>query len=154
MADRYITSAYVSRFIGTAVVNALLGDSAQSSTNVLNTLIEAATASVQPAMRNSGYAVAADSDGTATTDETVKLAVMGALWILIAGRSEYGIALPEQWSEHPANVARKQILNGDAQLSISKTARDAVGGVKFTDGSTNSTTGHPQRSSRTNLAGY
>jgi len=153
-ANVYINATYAASFLGTTVVAALSVDSTISAANVFTQLAVSATASVIPALRNSGYEVPTDTvgDGVLMADETVRLAVMGAFWIFLAGRPEYSVSLPDGWGEHPANVARKQVLTGDANLSLARTTRDAVGGVKFS--SSDATTGQPAQITRTTLAGY
>lgn len=153
MADRYIDSSYVGAFVGTAVVTALLGDSTLTTSNVLNPLIEAATAEVQAALRNSGYTATADTvgDGVLMSDPAVRLATMGALFPLLFGRAEFGVAKPDDWAEHPANQMRVKILNGDANLSLTRTVRDAVGGVAV---SAQTGTYTAPRATRTELADY
>jgi hypothetical protein len=146
VADRYISPEYAAAHIGGSLIDAL----SESSSSILSILIEAATASVQPAMRNSGYNVTSTgTDYTLMTDETVKLAVVGALWISLSTRPEFSVKLPDGWAEHPANVARKQILNGDAPLTLAKSVVGAVGGVKFSDPIT-----YPSKSGGTNLVDY
>lgn len=157
MADRYINASYVAKFLGTSVVNALVNDETEDPDDVLGAMIEAATASVQSDMRNSGYTVAADTvgDGVLQSDPLVRSATMGALWELLVGRPGTTIALPEEWKSHPLNVARVDIRNGNAQLPLSVTARDAVGGVSFTDSDPDSVDGRPPRMSREEIGtGY
>ncbi len=141
----YIDSTFVDAYLGTAVRTALVSDSGAN----LTTLIEGATAIVQTALRNSGYSVP-----TTTTDDTVKLAVMGALWVTLSSRPEYQIALPENWKEHPCRAAYVGILNGDCPVTLSLTSRDAVGGFSFSDASTSSSTGRVAYASRSAMKGW
>jgi len=71
MADAYITTAYVDAHIGIDLRQTWFPVATE-----LVTLIEGATGFVQSYLRNSGY-----STPSSTTDETVKMAVMGALHI-------------------------------------------------------------------------
>lgn len=141
MADTYITATYVKGALGTGLYNALDGVTGFSWTQ----LREGATASIQVAMRNSGY-----SPGTTTTNQYVMMATMGQLWEMASSLPEKNIPLPENWDTNPYNLARIAILNGDADLGDAITKIRAVGGWKFSDHSSAST-GRQQRSGRSDL---
>lgn len=156
MADRYIDAQYVRQYLGSAVVDSLTSDDVEDADDILGTLIEAATASVQTDLRNSGYDTPSDAvgDGATMGDPFVRMATMGTLWPLLTGRPDVTVALPDGWDEHPANVARAQIHNGRATLTLSRAAIGAVGGMKATDSSVYTSTGQPPRATRANLVGY
>lgn len=142
MADTYITSTYVKGFIGTGLWDALAGVTGFSWT----TQIESATATIQSGLRNSGYAASSTTD-----DEFVKSAVMGALWEQVSALPEKSIPLPENWDRNPLNIARVQILNGDADLTHSLTKRKAVGGWAWSEHRSGVTDSRTQRASRKQL---
>jgi hypothetical protein len=151
VADRYLTSAQVDVFLGTSVRSALVSDSGASITGA----IETATGIVQGYLRNSGYETpTADGAVTFMLDELVKAATMGALWPILASRPEFGMALPDDWKNHPLWLAFAGLISGDMQPGLSRTSRDAVGGMTFTDGSSTTAGGRVPRASRTELAGY
>src|SRR3990172_2929305 len=145
MADEYITTAYVDAHIGIGLRQTWFPVATE-----LVTLIEGATGFVQSYLRNSGY-----STPSSTTDETVKMAVMGALWQMAASRPATTVKIPEDWKEHPCRKAYVDILNGSVQLTHALNTRSAVGGVAFTAGTVaGSTSGRPAVATHTALLGY
>lgn len=144
-ADQYIDEAYLAGELGLDVVTALK----RISGIQLDQKIAAATAVVQAHMRNSGYSTPSIVD-----DVNVKQAVVWATWVSLSKIPEASIPLPTDYKEDSHYVAFAGIVSGDIPLTVSLSEIGAVGGMKFTDSSPNSSTGHPQRSSRGNLVGY
>ncbi len=103
MPDRYIDEAYVKAHIGSKLEVAMRSVHGVS----VDTLIEGGTALVQLSLRKHGYDTAAAGD-----DPLVKLAVMGAVWTMLASIPEISLKLPEGWDKHPAKVARDAIEAG------------------------------------------
>lgn len=145
MADSYIDTDYVKANLGTGVYNAIAAVTGQSFTQA----IYSATALVQSYLRNSGYATPAT-----TTDETVKLAVLGALWQMVASTPETNLSLPEAWEDHPARLALKGIVGGNVMLTHALTTSAAIGGWTFTERATGATDTRQQRASRSELGGF
>lgn len=146
MADSYIDTDYIKANLGTGVYDAIAAVTGTSFTQ----RIYSATALVQSYLRNSGYATPAT-----TTDETVKLAVLGALWQMACSTPETNLALPEAWEDHPARLALKGIVKGDVQIAgHALSIPDAVGGWGFTEHATGATDTRQQRASRKELAGF
>jgi hypothetical protein len=146
VADAYIDSTYAGSFLGGDLVTALDGLTGV----VLTTQIEAATALIQSYMRNNGYSPVSTTDPTAV-EETVKLAVMGALWQLLTSVPEGNVSLPENWEDHPARIAYVGILTGDANLTAALDKGAAVGGSQWT---THTSTTNPQLATRDDLEGF
>ena len=144
MAGQYIAEAYVDAVWGTAFRVSIFGESGTD----LNQVAKAATARVQAAMRNSGYAIS-ETENPDEVDELVKLAVMGVFWEMASTRPGASVALPENWDESPFRTALGDILTGAAMLAAAPSSELGVGGVKFT-----SSTDSPQVFSRENLEGY
>lgn len=146
MADAYIDRTYVREHLGKGFEDAI---STLDGVDIV-TKIEASTALVQGAMRAAGYATA-----TTTTDELVKLAVLGGTWIMLASTPEGNIPLPDGWETHPANLAYQGILTGTLQLSADPSKIAAKGGWKMSSHAADgSDTSYVQRASRSQLKGY
>lgn len=145
MADAYIDATYVKAHMGTGVHDAIAAVTGSSITQ----RIESATALVQSYLRNNGWATP-----TTTSDEMVKLAVLGAFWQMACSTPETNVSLPDEWETHPARVAYLGILSGDAQVTHSLTKASAVGGWTYSDYSTTTTSGRTQRTRRSELEGY
>ena len=89
------------------------------------------------ALENAGYTTDITSS---TAPELVKSATLGALLPQLYARE--GIKVPDQFAIH-MNIFDR-IYQGIMPIpELTPTARDAVGGVKFTDSSTTSTSGRP-----------
>ena len=149
MADQYIDAAFVRNYLGTNVEGTI-----EAYTGVgLTQHIESATSLIQSYLRNNGY-----TTPTTTNDETVKGAVMGAVWQTFASVPEASLPLPENWADHPLRIAYVGILDGSATLDTSVThtldTAQAVGGWQASDHSRDTTEGRPQKSSRKNMRGY
>ena len=145
MADAYIDEAFVEDHLGSAYVNA-----AQAVTAIdLTVIIEGATGVVQGAMQNAGY-----STPTTTTDQRVKLAVLGCVREMVADIPEAAQPLPENWASHIMNPVRffDSIVDGKLPLSgHTVSIPGAVGGWQST--TRTGTYGRPPRASRTELKG-
>lgn len=147
MADAYIDETYVRAHMGTALESALVGIAGTS----LTTLIEAATARVQAALRNSGY-----STPSTTTDEMVKLAVFGVVREMVSDIPEASLPLPDDWRSRATNPMSilKEIISGEVQLSgHTLTTAAAVGGWQMSSHA-DTAAAYPQRTSRQQLKGY
>lgn len=145
MADQYIDAAYVRNFLGTNVEGTI-----EAYTGVgLTQHIEAATSLVQSYLRNSGYETPAT-----TTDETVKMATMGAVWQTFASVPEASLPLPENWADHPLRIAYIGILDGSAQLTLTQADANAPGGMTFSDSTSGANTARTPYATRANLRGY
>ena len=132
----YIDIAYIRKSIGTEEANNLTG----SDSDVQDQLIAQASALMDSVLSNAGYAT--PLSGTVSTyPDLVKMGTLGAFLPLAYGRK--GLAVPEQLLVH-TNVF-SAIRTGDLEIpGLSPSARDAVGGVKFTDSSTTTTSGKPR----------
>jgi len=155
VAARYIDDAYVRARVGNAYLTAAL---VASDGVELSALIEDATASIQTALRNSGYeSLATDVDVTAGgtySDAYVKMAVFGRVREKLAQLPQSAIPLPEDWANTDEKLALDAILSGDAQLASTPTQISAVGGAEFTESDPLVSDSVPQRSSRSELAGF
>lgn len=149
MADKYIDATYVDAFISQSVRESLTADYGID----LDVIIESATALVKGKLRNSGY-----STPSTSTDAGVMSAVMAATWLALAAQPASTLKLPEDWKSLPLFQSYAEILSGDYQCDPASnhalTSADAVGGWSFSDSTSGSTTALPQRTSRSNLAGY
>lgn len=146
MPDQYVTATEVKGFIGGDVYDAI--DAYTDITPL--THIEAATASVQSAMRNSGYAA-----GSTTTDVTVKNAVIALTWWTMAKVPEANLSLPDDWENNHLWQAWIDIYTGKASLEATPDNTSAVGGNVFSETNTDVDSGaRSQRTSRTELKGY
>lgn len=147
MADQYIDSTYVNNHMGSAVVTVLANISGVSLTQ----LIESATSRIQGALRNSGY-----STPSTTTDQLVKLATFGVLREMLSDIPEAQLPLPPDWGNRSENPARilAEIVEGQIQLSgHTLTLSSAVGGWQMSSHEDTST-GYPQRASRSQMRGF
>ena len=147
MADQYIDDTYVKAHMGTALVTAIGSISGVSLTQ----LIESATARVQAALRNSGY-----STPSTTTDQTVKLVTFGVLREMLSDVPEANLPLPDDWANRSENPARmlSEIVEGQIQLSgHTLTLSSAVGGWSMSS-HLDTSSGYPQRASRSQLRGF
>jgi hypothetical protein len=126
----HITQAYWRHAVTTAVADGLASGSA------LTQYIAMASALVDTALVNAGYEV------PTSANDTVKLATLGAMLPLIYG-GRAGIQVPEGLATQAVGLW-KAMATGEVQIpGMTPTARDAVGGVKFTDSSTSSTSSRP-----------
>lgn len=147
MADQYIDSTYVHAHMGSAVVTVLGAITGVSLTQ----LIESATARVQTALRNSGYSTPAT-----TSDQTVKLVTFGVLREMLSDIPEANLPLPDDWANRAGNPARmlSEIVEGQIQLDgHTLTLASAVGGWQMSSHEDTSS-GFPQRASRSQLRGF
>ncbi len=146
MPDQYIDETYVEDHLGTGYVNAVQAVSGID----LTVIIEGGTGVVQGAMQNSGYSTPAT-----TSDERVKLAVLGCVREMIADVPEATLPLPENWANHVMNPQRLYDAIVDGKLPLSGhtvSIPGAVGGWQSTPRT--GTYGRPPRASKTELKGY
>ena len=147
MADAYITEAYVEEHLGKNYVDAV-----QAVTGIdLDTFIEAATARVQSSLANTGY-----STPTTTSDEMVKLAVLGIVREMVSDVPDAAQPLPSDWAGRATNPVRilEEIATGRIPLlghTLSVPA--AVGGWEASD-HTDTADGFPRKTTKTELSGY
>lgn len=125
MAAAYIDATYIHAFISQGRLEDLFTDPGGSYTaSYLTQQISASSELIKSAAKNAGYTL-----GDTTTDENVKLATFGQLLMMAYGRK--GEAVPEQFAT-AVNLAAA-IRSGDWPLTSTPNARDAVGGVKFSE---------------------
>jgi hypothetical protein len=127
VADRYIDVALVDAAIGRSVRESLVGDDAAPGELLI--VIELATALVQSYLRNSGYATPATQDPTEILDGTVKLAVVGAVWEMLAEKPDNSLQLPDNWATSMYRVALDGILSGSVVLNLTQNLGNAPGGI-------------------------
>lgn len=151
MSASYITAAYIDSFVGADVRAALFTDSAGDySATILGVQINAASALIKSYAKNSGYDL-----GDTTTDDAVMLATLGALLRVAYSRPDKNVAIPENFSEHPATLAYMGILSGDMPiLSVTPNKGAEVGGFQFTESDPDVTGSVPRRTSKTEMAGF
>lgn len=149
MPNNYLSSTFIRAHLGTAYDSAVTSLTGVSQT----TLGESATSVIETALRNSGYSPPTSTDGTGV-EEFVKLAALGAYREMLATIPEGSIPLPEQWSAHPAKLAYRAILAGDAKLAATPSVPGAVGGWLMSESDPDVTDSRPQRASRSELEGW
>lgn len=121
----HIDYAYLELSLGADNVSALGG------TAVVNHVIAQASAMVDTALINAGYAV------PDTAPDAIKLATLGAALPLLKGIRR-GLKVDDQVERHVVNMWRA-IATGDVQIpGLTPTARDGIGGVVFSDSSAGS----------------
>ena len=127
-----ITTGYVDLAIGTSTRTALA-----PTTAAFNQYQAQATATVQSKTAVAGYSIA-----TNDTNTFVQELVLGQWYVKALGFRK-GIKLPPGIQEALNSLA--QVSTGDLPIpGKTPNARDAIGGVKFSAGSTSSRTGrHP-----------
>jgi hypothetical protein len=160
MANQYIDYSYVDHHLGPNVREALFRDSGGVYMSAsCKALISSATAIIETALRNSGYATPTATISQATAiaslNEYVKLATFGQFYELAAKRPEKRLRLPEDWATNPAKVASEAILSGDANLTLTLDTSAAVGGWQASENSDSVSSADGSRSpvfSRKNLA--
>ncbi len=146
MPDQYVTITQFKKVVGGDV-----SDAVASFTNVdVDDALQRSTASVQGAMRNSGYDV-----GTTTDEVQVENAVIGLTWEWMANVPEANLKLPDSFYGGQFWLAWVKLEDGTAQLAADPTPANAVGGSKFsaTDASLDSNA-RAQRTSRSQLRNY
>lgn len=138
MANQYLDTDYVDAHLGSNVRAKLFTPSGGSYSSAnFNTLAQAATSVIENSLRQSGYAVpTATVSQVSTVAEYVKLATYGAFRELASARPEKSLALPENWEANPARVAYDKIVDGEAYLTLTLTAANAVGGAHVSTQST------------------
>ena len=151
MSATYITSAYVDAWFGEDVRTSLFTDSAGAySATIFGVQVDGASALIKAYAKNSGYDI-----GDTTTDDTVKLATLGALMRTAYSRPDKNIAPPDGIDQHPAVIAYLGILSGDMPiLSATPNVGAEVGGFQFTESDPDVTDAVVRRTSKTELAGF
>lgn len=148
MADRYIDSTYLRAHLGTAYTTAAL---AVTGVDV-DVLIEASTALVKSAMKNSGYALVATQD-PADVDELAKFATLEVFRWKLANIPEATLPLPDGWESSIGGQMVARIIEGDYPMpSLDPSNTGAVGGALFTDSTDD--TNAARKTTRTELADY
>lgn len=138
----YIDATYIDAFVSQGRLQKLLTDPDTGTYDSTHLTQQIASASelIKSAAKNAGYSL-----GDTTDDETVKLATFGQLLMTLYGRK--GESPPETFAT-AVNLAAA-IAGGTWPLGSTPNARDAVGGVSFSDTtSTLSTSRHPVMSRR------
>jgi len=135
VANQYLDTDYVDAFLGSSVRSALFTPTGGSySTTNFNTLAQTATAMVETALRNSGYTPPIATVSTASTvDPYVRMATYGVFCELASTRPEKALKLPESWETNPAKMAYQAILSGDANLDLTLIVSSAIGGITFSE---------------------
>ena len=102
-----------------------------------------------------GYTVA-DTLGTTSTDNLLKLATIGGIVEMAYGMGKNAVPTPEGWDKHPANRAWTDLLSGDLPLpSASLESIGAIGGWKMAATSTTDLDmATPRRTTRRQLNGF
>lgn len=150
MADNFLTTTYVDALLGNKVRVALFTDGETYKTAAFVGTAQAATASIQQAIKSAGYAVP-----TSTTDEYIKLATLGEFVVMAYGRLDKKAKLPEDWYKSPMGRARADILSGDAELSLEVSVVGGHGGISSSDYTSEvSNGGHPTIFHRADLEDF
>lgn len=140
MAAAYIDSTYVDNAIGSGVRAAYVDSTA------LTQLINAASAVVKSAAKNSGHAL-----GDTTSDDLVKLATFGVMLPMLYGVK--GSKVPDQFLV-AVNIADSVITGKLPLLETTPSAETAVGGNSFTESDATATDSVPQIFGRGSMTGY
>ena len=127
MADNFLSVTYVDNLIGTRVRTALFTEGITYKSAAFLGTCCAATAVIQNAIQSAGYEV----PGT-TTDEFIKLATLGEFVRIAFARPDKKLQLPEDYDSSAWMTARKLILSGDAELSLSQSVTEGHGGISAT----------------------
>jgi hypothetical protein len=118
----------------------------------VDVLIEASTALIKSALKNSGYPAPATQDPT-TVDELVKLGVFACLREMLASVPDAQIPLPEGWQTSPQKMVLRMIIEGDFPIpSVDPSTAGGVGGAVFTDPLIS--TNYERKTTKTELGGY
>lgn len=142
----YIDATFIDQRMSDDVRQALFDDGSGYQSSYLTALIEDADAVVDAALANAGY-----STGLVTPPQLVKLASFGQFLAQAYGRK--GLKVPDQFLTF-VNLA-EGIRSGAVPVpSMTPTARDAVGGVSFSESSSTITSARPQVFSRAKLDVY
>lgn len=124
--SQYITWDYVGTKLGAAKRNALC----DTSTATLSLIISEASAIVESALQSAGHSTVPTSGAAG---DMVKRAVFGQLLPELYGRK--GLDVPDNYLK--AIEFSEKIVSGEWPIpNTDPTARDAVGGVKFSGSST------------------
>lgn len=147
---RAINQAYIEDRIGAAVVTSLTTSADAAIT--LTAFIDDATAYVNTALRNSGYATVATEDpDTEDPDDFIQLAVFGICIEMLYSHPIASLRMPENWDNSRYREAYEAILSGTAALAADPTISAAVGRWKASDATSGSADARPQRASRKSL---
>ncbi len=148
MADRYIDEAYYQAHLGSGYTGAALATAGVDA----DVLIEASTALVKSAMKNSGYPLVATQD-PADVDELAKLATLEVFRWKLANIPEAQLPLPEGWETSIGGQMVAKIIDGDYPIpSLDPSVTGSVGGMTVTD--PEDETNAARVTTRTELAGY
>ena len=143
MSAAYITQTFIDNHIGADVRAALFDDGFGFQVAIQTALINTASAIIKAAAQNAGY-----DPGDSTTNDLIMIATFGVFLQLAHGRK--GLPVPEQFAA--AITLADGIRNG--QIPLPDTDPDTlggVGGIKFTDSSSTTSTGKPPIFTRDNL---
>lgn len=131
MANQYVTATDFDALVDPSYRTSAFVDSAGDyDSAIFDRAAELASALIQSAAANAGYAIPDDADGTSTSDDMVKLATLSILirW-----------AYDRQQQEIPAGISQtleavpEQLRVGDLPLtSLTPDTLGGVGGSKFT----------------------
>ncbi len=147
MADQYINAAYITAHLGSDYYTAAVAHSSD-----VDVLIEASTALVQSAMKNSGYTLVATQD-PADVDELAKFATLEVFRWKLANIPEATLPLPEGWESSIGGQMVAKIIDGDYPMpSLDPSAVGSIGGMTVTDPLV--TTNAERKTTRTELADY
>ena len=135
----HVSYTEVDYAIGEAAAEALI----DATDLIMDQLIQQASALVDSALNNAGYTPPGTSKGSeSAAGHLVKMATIGALLPLLYGRK--GLRPPEElYSLYGGTL--NNIADGTVPVpDLAPSAKGGVGGVKFSDSSSTSTTGRPR----------
>jgi hypothetical protein len=148
VADRYIDEAYYQAHLGSGYTSAALAVAGIDA----DVLIEASTALVKSAMKNSGYERIATQDPD-EVDELAKFATLEVFRWKLANIPEAQLTLPENWETSIGGQMVAKIISGEYPMpSLEPDPAGAVGGALFTDVTNDANSS--RKTTRTELAGY
>lgn len=142
----WIDASYVNNFLSSEVRAELFTD--ESGTPDITVLIGAAQSKVEAALRFAGYEIPAT-----TTNNDLKLAVLGQFLPLAYARPSKGLEVPEEYDSFVALA--DDIRAGELQpKGLTPSAIGAVGGIEFTESDPDVDGASTQFSTRDDLAGF
>ncbi len=147
MAAKCLDATYIQARLGTAYYTAALATGVD-----VDVLIEEATAIIQGARKNSGYAVLTSED-PADYDALTKLGAHAVFREALASIPESTIPLPDNWETSFERMVMQRIIDGDLPIPAEDpSVAGGVGGAVFTDPLI--TTNYERKTTKTELGGY
>ena len=147
MAAKCLSATYIQAHLGSGYYAAALAAGLD-----VDVLKEEATAVIQGARKNSGYAVL-DSEDPADYDALTKLGAHAVFRELLANVPESTIPLPDNWETSFERMTMQRIIDGDLPIPAEDPSTlGSVGGAAFTDPLV--TTNYARKTTKDELAGY